>query len=104
MYMSIVPCGRFLDIYKLVLAVPVGIIPHPHVVMVLLSLRDILFLCLCGTLHLINRYRKKPVAPLPPTLPGWPIIGNALQIPLTGAHLFYKELGQRLGKVNVFCD
>lgn len=66
-------------------------------IMALLGLRDFLFLCFCGALHFLYRYRRKPLVPLPPTIPGWPIVGNAFQIPLTNAHVFYKELGQRLG-------
>ncbi len=70
--------------------------------MALLSLRDVLFFCFCSVLHFIYRYRRRPVVPLPPTLPGWPIVGNAFQIPLTYPHVFYKELGQKLGKI-CFC-
>lgn len=66
--------------------------------MALFSLRDVLFLCFCGSIHFFYRYRRKSLVPLPPTLPGWPIIGNALQIPLTYPHIFYKKLGERLGQ------
>ncbi len=68
--------------------------------MALLGLREFFVVLLCGALHFVYRYRRKPIAPLPPSLPGWPIVGNAFQIPLTYQHVFYKELGQRLGKAS----
>jgi hypothetical protein len=64
--------------------------------MTVLGLRDALVICFCGSL-LWYRYRRRQPHPLPPSLPGWPIVGNALQLPLTYVHLFYKDLAQRLG-------
>ncbi|KAF9447962.1 cytochrome P450 [Macrolepiota fuliginosa MF-IS2] len=63
----------------------------------LLSPRDILFLCFCILIHYVYRYRRRPALPYPPGLPRWPVIGNALSIPLTYMHVFYKNLGDRLG-------
>ncbi|KAF9451146.1 cytochrome P450 [Macrolepiota fuliginosa MF-IS2] len=63
----------------------------------ILNFRDIVFLCLCGLLHIIYRNRRKPHLPLPPSLPRWPLVGNAFQIPRTYAHIFYQELGRKLG-------
>jgi hypothetical protein len=65
--------------------------------MAILGLRDILFLCFCGAIHFAYRYRQKRLLPLPPSLPGWPLIGNAFQLPLTHVHLFYQDLERKLG-------
>jgi hypothetical protein len=59
---------------------------------------DISCLCLCLTIHVIYRYRTKRLFPLPPGPSGWPIIGNALQLPLKKIYAFYEELGQKFGK------
>lgn len=69
--------------------------------MALLNLRDFFFLGFCVFLHFLYRYRRKPLVPLPPSLPGWPLVGNAFQIPLTYQHIFYKELGQRLSETDL---
>ncbi|KAF9449667.1 cytochrome P450 [Macrolepiota fuliginosa MF-IS2] len=72
--------------------------------MALLLLRDIPVLCFCILAHFIYRYRRKPILPYPPGLPRWPIIGNALSIPLTYMHIFYKNLGDRLGTKIIYVE
>ncbi|KAF9443424.1 cytochrome P450 [Macrolepiota fuliginosa MF-IS2] len=67
-------------------------------------LRDILCLCFCILIHYIYRYRWKPTLPYPPGLPRWPIIGNALSIPLKYMHVFYKNLGDRLGTGIIYIE
>ncbi|EKM78860.1 hypothetical protein AGABI1DRAFT_129140 [Agaricus bisporus var. burnettii JB137-S8] len=64
---------------------------------ILSPVRDILFVCLCGLIYRIFRNRRKRLLPLPPGLLRWPILGNALSMPLTYAHIYYKRLGKRLG-------
>jgi hypothetical protein len=66
---------------------------------VLVLVLDGLFLCLCGFIYRIFRNRRKRLLPLPPGLPRWPILGNALSVPLTYAHVYYKHLGNKLGEV-----
>ncbi|KAJ3562499.1 hypothetical protein NP233_g9528 [Leucocoprinus birnbaumii] len=51
---------------------------------------------LCFLVHLAYRYRQKRSKHLPPGPTRWPIVGNALIIPLHNQHQFYKELGQQL--------
>ncbi|KAF9443425.1 cytochrome P450 [Macrolepiota fuliginosa MF-IS2] len=72
--------------------------------MVILSLRDILCLFFCIFIHYIYRYRRKPTFPYPPGPRRWPIIGNALSIPLTYMHVFYKDLGDRLGTKIIYME
>ncbi|KAJ3561458.1 hypothetical protein NP233_g10180 [Leucocoprinus birnbaumii] len=67
--------------------------------------QDILLLGLCGILHVFYRKRQRWLLPLPPSLPGgWPIIGNALQLPLTYVHLFYQGLGRKLGSKIIYVE
>ncbi|KAF5346780.1 hypothetical protein D9756_010416 [Leucocoprinus leucothites] len=63
----------------------------------ILSLRDSLVLAGCILVHLAYRYKRKSIYPLPPGLPGWPIIGNALEIPQQQLHKYFMELGGRIG-------
>ncbi|XP_006459514.1 hypothetical protein AGABI2DRAFT_201852 [Agaricus bisporus var. bisporus H97] len=66
--------------------------------------RDFLFLCLCGLFYRIFRNRRKRLLPLPPGLPRWPILGNALSMPLTYAHIYYKRLGDKLGTKFIYME
>ncbi|KAF9443824.1 cytochrome P450 [Macrolepiota fuliginosa MF-IS2] len=68
------------------------------------SLRDISFLCLCVLIHYTYRHRRRPVLPHPPGPPRWPIIGNALSIPLAYMHIFYKNLGDKLGTKIIYME
>ncbi|KXN81510.1 O-methylsterigmatocystin oxidoreductase [Leucoagaricus sp. SymC.cos] len=70
----------------------------------ILGLCDILVLVVCGSIHLLYRYRRKNPYPLPPRLSGWPIIGNALQIPLSHAHRFYHDLEKKLGSKIMYLE
>ncbi|KAF9451159.1 cytochrome P450 [Macrolepiota fuliginosa MF-IS2] len=72
--------------------------------MMILSLRDITLLCFCGLLHVVYRNRRRPRLPLPPSLPRWPFVGNAFQIPLTYAHVFYQELERKLGSKIMYLE
>ncbi|KAF9451158.1 cytochrome P450 [Macrolepiota fuliginosa MF-IS2] len=72
--------------------------------MTILSLRDITFLCFCGLLHVIYRNRRRPRLPLPPSLPRWPFVGNAFQIPQNYAHVFYQELERKLGSKIMYLE
>ncbi|KXN84167.1 O-methylsterigmatocystin oxidoreductase [Leucoagaricus sp. SymC.cos] len=65
--------------------------------MINVQLRDLLVLAICTIVHLAYRYRRKRLLPLPPGIPGWPLLGNALDMPLQYVHVFYKDLGKRLG-------
>ncbi|KAJ3552424.1 hypothetical protein NP233_g12886 [Leucocoprinus birnbaumii] len=65
--------------------------------MLTLGLREFLTIFAAGFIHLLYRYRRGNGRSLPPRPPGWPIVGNALQIPLTFVHLFYQDLGMKLG-------
>lgn len=71
--------------------------------MLTLNLQDGIFLCFSAVVYYICRYHlgRKRYFPLPPGLPRWPILGNALSIPLTYAHVFYKDLGERLGECGI---
>lgn len=60
--------------------------------------RDVVVLCICAVVHVAYKHRQRPLLPLPPGLPRWPIIGNAFSIPLTYAHIFYNNLGRKLGE------
>ncbi|KAF9451148.1 cytochrome P450 [Macrolepiota fuliginosa MF-IS2] len=72
--------------------------------MAILSLRDIIFLCFCGLLHIIYRNQRRSRLPLPPSLPRWPLVGNAFQIPLTYVHVFYQELERKLGSKIMYLE
>ncbi|KAJ3573150.1 hypothetical protein NP233_g2618 [Leucocoprinus birnbaumii] len=69
-----------------------------------LGLRDVLVLCLCVVVHLGYRRRQRRHPPLPPSLPQWPIVGNAFQLPPSALHVYYKELGQKLGSKIIHVD
>ncbi|KAF9445055.1 cytochrome P450, partial [Macrolepiota fuliginosa MF-IS2] len=60
-------------------------------------LQDIIFICLCTLIHYNYRHRQMSTLPYPPGLPRWPIVGNAFSFPLTHMHIFFKNLGDRLG-------
>jgi hypothetical protein len=62
------------------------------------GLRDFAIVCFCGIIHYIYRNHERRVLPFPPSLPRWPLVGNAFQLPLTHVHLFYQELGRKLGE------
>lgn len=70
----------------------------PFIPMALSRLYDIIFICACLLVHFVYRYRRRTLLPLPPGLPRWPILGNALSIPTKYGHRFYKALGEKLGK------
>ncbi|KAF9451150.1 cytochrome P450 [Macrolepiota fuliginosa MF-IS2] len=72
--------------------------------MAILSLRDIIFLSFCGLLHIIYRNQRRSHLSLPPSLPRWPLIGNAFQIPLTYAHIYYQELERKLGSKIMYLE
>ncbi|KAF9444004.1 cytochrome P450 [Macrolepiota fuliginosa MF-IS2] len=72
--------------------------------MAILSLRDILLLCFCVLIHFIYRNRRRAVIPYPPGLRRWPIIGSALSMPLTYVHVFYKNLGDKLGTKIIYTE
>ncbi|KAJ3568002.1 hypothetical protein NP233_g6000 [Leucocoprinus birnbaumii] len=72
--------------------------------MAILGLKDAVFLCFCGLVHLVYRRRRTRLLPLPPSLPGWPIVGNAFQLPLSYVHVFYEELGRRLGSKIIYVE
>lgn len=66
--------------------------------MIYLGLKEFFLLCFCAVIHLHYRYRKRSRLPLPPGPPQLPILGNALMMPLTHAHVFYKDLGTKIGE------
>ncbi|KAF9449659.1 cytochrome P450 [Macrolepiota fuliginosa MF-IS2] len=72
--------------------------------MALFSPRDLLFVSACLLTHFIYRYRRRTVLPLPPGLLRWPILGNALSIPATYGHRFYKALGTKLGSKIIYLE
>ncbi|KAF5356850.1 hypothetical protein D9756_006808 [Leucocoprinus leucothites] len=72
--------------------------------MVTIGLKDIIFLCFCAIIHLTYRRYKRRVLPLPPSLPGWPIVGNAFQLPLTYVHIFYQDLERKLGSKIMYVE
>jgi hypothetical protein len=58
---------------------------------------DITFLCFCVLVHHVYRSHRRNILPTPPGLPKWPILGNALSMPRKYAHVFYADLGKRIG-------
>ncbi|KXN82009.1 O-methylsterigmatocystin oxidoreductase [Leucoagaricus sp. SymC.cos] len=72
--------------------------------MLVLSFRYIAFLGLCGVLHYIYCHRRRRLFPLPPSLPGWPLVGNAFQLPLKYVHIFYQELERKLGSKIMYVE
>ncbi|KXN85007.1 O-methylsterigmatocystin oxidoreductase [Leucoagaricus sp. SymC.cos] len=44
------------------------------------------------------------VVPLPPGPARWPMFGNSFMMPLTYAHIFYKELGKKLGTKIIYLE
>ncbi|XP_006459501.1 cytochrome P450 [Agaricus bisporus var. bisporus H97] len=71
---------------------------------VLSLILDVFFVCLCGLFYRIFRNRRKRLLPLPPGLVRWPILGNALSMPLTYAHVYYKRLGNKLGTKFIYLE
>ncbi|XP_006459505.1 hypothetical protein AGABI2DRAFT_116472 [Agaricus bisporus var. bisporus H97] len=65
---------------------------------------DVLIVCLCTSIYRTFRNRRKSLLPLPPGLPKWPILGNALSMPLTYAHVYYKRLGDKLGTKFIYLE
>ncbi|KAJ3560613.1 hypothetical protein NP233_g10721 [Leucocoprinus birnbaumii] len=65
--------------------------------MMAFGLRDLAIICVTGSIYFLYHYRRRNRHPLPPRLRGWPIVGNAFQLPLTFVHLFYQDLGRKLG-------
>jgi hypothetical protein len=61
--------------------------------------QDGLFVCLCYLIYRTLRDRRRKLPPLPPGLPRWPVLGNALSMPLNYAHVYYKHLGTKLGQI-----
>ncbi|KAJ3560779.1 hypothetical protein NP233_g10612 [Leucocoprinus birnbaumii] len=88
---------------RLYLAILLGWSLTPNT-MAILGLKDAVFLCFCGLVHLVYRRRRTRLLPLPPSLPGWPIVGNAFQLPLSYVHVFYEELGRRLGSKIIYVE
>lgn len=72
----------------------------PRTQMPILQNRDVAFVCICIGIHLIYRYYRRIAFPLPPGPRRWPVVGNAFSFPLTYTHIFYKNLGERLGEYN----
>ncbi|KAF5348574.1 hypothetical protein D9756_009655 [Leucocoprinus leucothites] len=66
--------------------------------------QDLLVLCLCFVLHVGYRYRRKRSLPSPPGPTRWPIAGNAFMMPSTYIHVFYKNLGAKLGSKMVYLE
>ncbi|XP_006459503.1 hypothetical protein AGABI2DRAFT_116470 [Agaricus bisporus var. bisporus H97] len=66
--------------------------------------KDVLFVSLCSLIYRIFRDRRRRLLPLPPGLPRWPILGNALSMPLTYAHVYYKRLGNKLGTKFIYVE
>lgn len=64
--------------------------------------RDICCFCICLGIHVIYRYRRNRLFPRPPGPSGWPLIGNALQLPLEKMYSFYEELGRKYSAVLFF--
>ncbi|KAJ3554853.1 hypothetical protein NP233_g12337 [Leucocoprinus birnbaumii] len=59
-----------------------------------LDITTVLVISLCFIAHISYRYRRRRLLPPGPTR--WPIVGNALKIPLQNQHKFYNELGKEL--------
>ncbi|KAJ3554403.1 hypothetical protein NP233_g12428 [Leucocoprinus birnbaumii] len=70
----------------------------------ILNAYGVVLLCIATSLHFSLGYFQKKKRPLPPSIPGWPIVGNAFQIPLTYVHRFYKDLGQKLGSKMLYVE
>ncbi|KAJ3567440.1 hypothetical protein NP233_g6373 [Leucocoprinus birnbaumii] len=56
------------------------------------------------TLHLVFRRQRRKLLPFPPGPPRWPIFGNALSMPLEYIHVFFKDLGKRLGTKIIYLE
>lgn len=85
-------------VYKINVEAIMACFIQSPLVMEIFSLCNISFLCLCTLVYYVYHYRRKQTLPFPPGLRRWPIVGNAFSIPLTYVHVFYKNLGERLGK------
>ncbi|KAF9449658.1 cytochrome P450 [Macrolepiota fuliginosa MF-IS2] len=69
----------------------------------MLGLQEVAVLSLCLTV-LLYIYRKRKSNPLPPGIPRWPIVGNALSIPMDYTHRFYKQPGEKLGSKILYLE
>lgn len=65
--------------------------------MAILQNRDVAFVCLCIGIHLIYRHYRRISFPLPPGPRRWPIVGSVFSFPRAYAHVYYKNLGEKLG-------
>ncbi|KXN82035.1 O-methylsterigmatocystin oxidoreductase [Leucoagaricus sp. SymC.cos] len=72
--------------------------------MLSVRLQDLLILCICAAVHVVYRHRRKRRLPLPPGLPKWPLVGNAFDMPLRNPHVYFKELGKRLGSKIIYLE
>lgn len=59
-----------------------------------LDIVAVLILCLVGIFY---ARRKKTLHPLPPGPKGYPVIGNALDMPKSHEWIAYEEWGKELG-------
>ncbi|KXN85014.1 O-methylsterigmatocystin oxidoreductase [Leucoagaricus sp. SymC.cos] len=67
--------------------------------------RNLVLVGILTLAYLVNRYRQQRHLRLPPGLPGkWPFVGNAFALPREYAHVFYKELGKKLGTKIIYLE
>ncbi|KAJ3562503.1 hypothetical protein NP233_g9530 [Leucocoprinus birnbaumii] len=66
--------------------------------------RDLVVLLTCFLVHLAFRNKRKRLLRLPPGPVRWPIIGNALMVPATYVHKFYKKLSEDLGSKIIYLE
>ncbi|KAF5346778.1 hypothetical protein D9756_010410 [Leucocoprinus leucothites] len=72
--------------------------------MAFMGLRDVIVLCLCLTAHFAYRRSVRRSLLLPPSLSGWPIVGNTFQLPLKYAYMFYQDLEKKLGSKIMYVE
>jgi hypothetical protein len=63
-----------------------------------------LFFASIGVYLVKQAFSKKKLAPYPPGPPGWPLIGNVLDIPHTKPWLTFAKWGKKYGRCLMFSN